>query len=667
MNKIIKVISIFVTIVILMSISFPVINQAVDLPIMNREEERTLDVDLRRDGSTVYITATDGQYNITELKYVHQYIETSNIDYFETDNNDIYTFDITPAQTIEETFELDGYGSYTVYAKNERGDRFLARLTINDPSDMPQITLTKSEDNPLDLTIQVTSKDNIITKLKIAKIQSIDEQVDFTTQGTDIQITQSNNVTVEYTDITEEGLYLIYAEDDQGNRTTSRIYLAHQNTPIYVEITDGDNPREVNLHITDTICNIVKVKVAKRDEIVNFDDFETKGEELEITEGQDLNLTYQAPEDNTYLFYIEDEAGYRKMVEQRITSEEKSMQIVIEQDENAPDDLIITATNTICDIVQMKILIGDNIAIKDFENGGEEIDIETGREVTTNYRIDENCTINVYIKDEQGYTYMYTKTIIGIDEPQPEPNEPPEITLVQSTDNPKQIDVTVQDIDSYIDQIKWAKGSQTVDYFATNGTRIGQGKLGSRINTEFTIDEIGTYTVYAIDEDGNKTIETITITEIVTPEPEPEPDPVPTPEPDDNITSSKYEIDTDTNQIYRIVPDTNVSTFRSQISTEVGYKIVNTSGEELQDIDFVGTRCKLITDTNKEYTLIVTGDLNGDGRTTLTDLSRLRKYDLGIVTIQPEYEKASDINNDGRISLTDISRLRKVQLGLVEL
>ena len=559
MNKIIKVISIFVTIVILMSISFPVINQAVDLPIMNREEERTLDVYLRRDGSTVYITATDGQYNITELKYVHQYIETSNIDYFETDNSDIHTFDITPAKTIEETFELDGYGSYTVYAKNERGDRFLARITVNDPNDMPQITLTKSEDNPLHLTIQVTSKNNIITRLKIAKIQNIDEQVDFSTQGTDIKITQGNNVTVEYTDITEEGLYLIYAEDDQGNRTISRIYLADQNTPIYVEITDGENPREVNLHVTDTICNIVKVKVAKRDEIADFDDFETKGEELEITESQDLNLTYQAPEDNTYIFYIEDEAGYRKMVEQRITSEERSMYIVIEQDENAPEDLIITATNTVCDIVQMKILIGDDITMEDFENGGEEIDIETGREVTTNYRVNENCTINVYIKDEQGYTYMYTKTIIGIDEPQPEPK------------------------------------------------------------------------------------------------------------PDDTITSSVYQIDTETNQISRILPDTSVSTFRSQISTEVGYKIVNTSGEELQDTDFVGTRCKLITDTNKEYTLIVTGDLNGDGRTTLTDLSRLRKYDLGIVTIQPEYEKASDINNDGRISLTDISRLRKVQLGLVEL
>ena len=119
----------------------------VSLPSYTRSSKKAIYtfVNSRNIKCPVLIKAIDTAYNITDLKYTHQYINTDNIDYFEQNNDDVYTFDITPAQTIEETFELDGYGSYTVYARNSKGDRFLARLTVSDPSDMPQITLTKDE------------------------------------------------------------------------------------------------------------------------------------------------------------------------------------------------------------------------------------------------------------------------------------------------------------------------------------------------------------------------------------------------------------------------------------------------------------------------------------------------------------------------------------------
>ena len=107
---------------------------------------------------------------------------------------------------------------------------------------------------------------------------------------------------------------------------------------------------------------------------------------------------------------------------------------------------------------------------------------------------------------------MLSKTIIGIDEPIT--NTPPEIILVQNSDNPKQIDVTVSDIDNYIDTIKWAEGSQNKDYFLNNGTRIGEGQLGKIIKTNFTIDSVGTYTVFAEDEEGLSTVKEINISSI---------------------------------------------------------------------------------------------------------------------------------------------------------
>ena len=750
-NHIKRMIILLIVMVIVLPISLPIISKAVNFQVASNEEI-SLNVQLKREEENpniVHITATDTTYKITDLKYVHQYIETSNIDYFEEDHEEIYTFSITPAQTIEETFELDGFGSYTVYAKNERGDRFLARITINDPNDMPQITLTRDQDNPLYLTIHVTSINYTITKLKIAKKQNISDNIDFSVEGTDIQFEQSNDVNVQYREIEEEGLYVIYAEDSEGNKTTRQIYLAEEITPIQVTITQEESSRKVNLQITDAICNIIKVKVAKKSEITDFDDFETKGETLSTTESRNVNVSYVAPEDNTYVFYVEDEAGYKKMIEKRITLEEKIIQVSISQDSVTPNNLTITATDAICNIVEMKIAIGNDIDMDYFENNGESIPIEEGKEVTVNYTVDENCMINVYVKDEQGYSYLYKKQIIGIDKPQP--NEPPQVVLEQNAENPKQIDVTVTDKDSYIDEIKWAKGSQTISYFANNGTRIGQGSVGSRIHTEFIINAIGTYTVYAKDDDGNKvvkeiyitnieetpkdttppsiettneiinenesvkvtiqasdtesqiktikiasgnqtidyfenegttlnivkddktaqaivmitkngtytiyaedekgnaSIKAINITEIVIPEPEPEPD--------DTITSSVYEIDE--NWINRISLNTNLETFKENISTEIGYTVENMEGIELKRTDVIGTGYKLITETGKQYILIVTGDLNSDGKITLTDMSILRKHYLQVESLQGEYLKAADMDNNDKISLNDISVMRK--------
>ena len=232
-----KVTSLLIIIMMILSISLPVVSRAVDVT-SSEEDNFPLDVVLERDETNpnlIHITATDTESNITDLKYVHKYIDTDNVGYFEEEHDDIYTFNITPAQRIEESFELDGYGSYTVYAKNEKGYAFLARLTVNDPNDMPQITLTKDEENPLILNIDVTSNQNTITKLKIAKKEHINDNIDFSSQGTDIEFIESNHVSVRYTEITEEGLYVVYAEDSEGNKSTRQIYVAEKNTPISAE------------------------------------------------------------------------------------------------------------------------------------------------------------------------------------------------------------------------------------------------------------------------------------------------------------------------------------------------------------------------------------------------------------------------------------------------
>lgn len=508
--------------------------------------ETTMDVTLQRDktdSNKINVIATDTTYNITELKYVNKYIEKENVDYFEQNNEDVKEFNITPTQRIETSFELEGYGSYTVYAKNEIGARFLSRITINDPNNAPNISLTKDEENPLHLTIRVTTPELNIVKLKIAKKDSINQEIDFSKEGTDIQFTQSNNVTVEYTNLTQEGLYIVYAEDEQGNKATNQIYLANQNTPITANISEADENRNVKIEVTDSLCNITKIKVARESEINDFDDFETKGEEIKITPAQNISVTYQAPEDDIYVFYIEDEAGYKKMIQKRITTKSETIQVEISQDENDPRQLTIKATDTLSNITQLKIALGDNKDFEYFETGGEELEITPGRNVTATYTLNQNSRVNIFVQDESGYKYIYSTTILGIDI---KPVEPPVITIEQNAQNLKQIDVTVLGIDDFIDEVKWAKGSQNAEYFKENGTTIGEGIVGKMVRTNFEIDEIGTYTVYAIDNSGNETVEQIEITSIETPE-EPNPDPDPDTQPPE-ITFSRI-IDKENNKV----------------------------------------------------------------------------------------------------------------------
>ena len=114
MKKTSKILAIITIMVVVVSLVLPIkVNAA--------EGEITLNLDMKRDETdpnTINITATDTQYNIVALKYVHKDIQLANIKYFEENHDDIYTFPITPSKNISESFKLDEYGVYTTYARN---------------------------------------------------------------------------------------------------------------------------------------------------------------------------------------------------------------------------------------------------------------------------------------------------------------------------------------------------------------------------------------------------------------------------------------------------------------------------------------------------------------------------------------------------------------------
>lgn len=65
------------------------------------------------------------------------------------------------------------------------------------------------------------------------------------------------------------------------------------------------------------------------------------------------------------------------------------------------------------------------------------------------------------------------------------------------------VNVSIEDSQGTIISQKWASGSQTVDYFVSNGTAFS--------GNSFTVSANGTYTVYAVDDAGNESVQTVVI------------------------------------------------------------------------------------------------------------------------------------------------------------
>ena len=64
------------------------------------------------------------------------------------------------------------------------------------------------------------------------------------------------------------------------------------------------------------------------------------------------------------------------------------------------------------------------------------------------------------------------------------------------------------------------------------------------------------------------------------------------------------------------------------------------------------------TETVETLTVTVTGDVNGDGRITLTDYVRMKAYILNGTALGDGCTEAGDLNGDGRLTLTDYVRMK---------
>ena len=65
---------------------------------------------------------------------------------------------------------------------------------------------------------------------------------------------------------------------------------------------------------------------------------------------------------------------------------------------------------------------------------------------------------------------------------------------------------------------------------------------------------------------------------------------------------------------------------------------------------------------NQEYIVIITGDINKDGKSNIVDLARCMKVVLGKKELDTVEGFAADTNYDGKVNIIDLAKIRKLSL-----
>ncbi len=135
------------------------------------------------------------------------------------------------------------------------------------------------------------------------------------------------------------------------------------------------------------------------------------------------------------------------------------------------------------------------------------------------------------------------------------------------------------------------------------------------------------------------------------------------------LTSDVYSINRTGKTVTGVSAQTAISNFAAAFANG-SVKLFENNAEVTEGYVKTGMTVK-IYDSNGTlvtgYKAVVTGDINGDGSITTTDLVTLRRYLAGLVTLNQTNIKACDLNSDNAVSITDLVIMRRYLAGLASL
>lgn len=131
-----------------------------------------------------------------------------------------------------------------------------------------------------------------------------------------------------------------------------------------------------------------------------------------------------------------------------------------------------------------------------------------------------------------------------------------------------------------------------------------------------------------------------------------------------NLNKTTFENSNNITVNYEISLNTTPEQVKQQQLVTGEYSIVKQDNSQLDSVEKIGTGMRIQFSNNTQYNIIVKGDLNGDGKIGVVDLTKMKRNLVGIEILETIYKKAADITNKGNISVVDLVKIKKVIVGL---
>ena len=138
----------------------------------------------------------------------------------------------------------------------------------------------------------------------------------------------------------------------------------------------------------------------------------------------------------------------------------------------------------------------------------------------------------------------------------------------------------------------------------------------------------------------------------------------------EKITSEKYQITE--KEIAKILAETTVAEFKQNVklenvTTEPQMVFSDNNGNTLQENDIITTGTKVKIGNTLQYSLIVRGDINGDGKVDIIDLAELKLHLISKKLLKGIKLKAADIDVNNEIEANDLAQMKLVIIDLLKL
>ena len=115
--------------------------------------------------------------------------------------------------------------------------------------------------------------------------------------------------------------------------------------------------------------------------------------------------------------------------------------------------------------------------------------------------------------------------------------------------------------------------------------------------------------------------------------------------------------------ITNVNANTTIEEIEKHISTNGVIKIMKLNDEIKDNTTTIGTGMIIkisYQDEEKEYVIVVLGDITGEGKITARDLSILKSSIIDKIILEGTLKKAGDLNGDGKITARDLSILKNI-------